>query len=212
MGVVTDGAEIVTTAQQARRLGFRARGATIGARGPRSRLPRDRRLRAHGRAGHLRDARSPRRRPAARRLRRGNPAAAPSLGHRARRPRGRLPDASARRPRPRAAGNAEDLRAARPGHRDAGARPARHAGATRRPGRRGRKDRLSARRRRARARGVGRARRLPDRGIRRRPRCPCTRVRASRGPSVPAASTSTPPMRSASRTGPHEALCSAESP
>ena len=69
----------------------RGPGTRIGARGSRPSVPRYVRLGAHGLARHRVDARPPWRRPAARRLRRGHPAATAALGCGARRPRARVP-------------------------------------------------------------------------------------------------------------------------
>ena len=82
------------------------------ARGPRRHVHRHRRLGSDRAARPAVHARAARRRPAAVRLRRGHAAPAPALDRPAG-PRGDLPDPFPRRPLPRAAGDAEDVRPAR---------------------------------------------------------------------------------------------------
>src|SRR5215475_7794458 len=103
------------------------RRAYTCARGPRPRVLRHLRLGAHRSAGADGPARAPRRRAAALRLRRGDTAANAAFdGGPGRASRG-LPDALPRRPLPRPAGDAQDVRAPRAGARPDRLRPARAA-------------------------------------------------------------------------------------
>ena len=95
------------------------------ARGSRRRLPRHRRLGADRAPLADRADGAPRRRPAADRLRRGDTAPAHALEHRPGRAAGGLPHALPRRPLPRPAGDAEDVRAPRPRAADHDLRAAR---------------------------------------------------------------------------------------
>ena len=139
----------------------RPRGAvsTIGRSGSRPRLPRhlgQRTDRAPLAAGA---ARPPRRRPAALRLRRGHAAPAAALERRPRRPARDLPHALPRRPLPRPARDAEDVRAPRPRRAAHDLRAARAARPVRRPAPHLRPAAVPARPRRAARGGDARARR-----------------------------------------------------
>ena len=107
------------------------------------------------------------------------------------RPRGRLPHPPSRRPRPRPAGDAEDLRAPRPRDRRHGPRPARDARAPRArcASSIGRLTYPLEVRELDRGRG-DRAGRVPHRAVRGRPRSRRDRLRAPRGRPPRAASRS----------------------
>ena len=115
------------------RLGPRGAVSTIGRSGPRRRLPRHLGQRADRAPLAARAARPPRRRPAALRLRRGHAAPAAALDRRPRRPARDLPHALPRRPLPRPARDAEDVRAPRPRRAAHDLRAARPARPVRRP-------------------------------------------------------------------------------
>ena len=167
---------------QARRPPRWRRRVNIGRDGPRRSLPRHRRLLAEPAARAARHARPARRRPPADRLWRGHPAAADELG-RAGRARGAVHHPLSRGPRARPAGDAEDVRPAparAPAHRARAARPRAPLQAARSGDRSG--D-LPDRARGARAERRARARRLPDRRIRRGSRRLVDRLRARGGPA-----------------------------
>ena len=134
------------------------------ARGSRPRLPRDLGLGPDRAAGADRAARPARGRAAALRLREGHTAAAPALHVGLIELREIFLDPLPRRPLPRAAGDDEDVRAARPRDADDDLRPA----GARRPVRPLRRDvrqaHVPVRAGRARARRDARPRRLPPRG------------------------------------------------
>ena len=171
--------------------------STIADGGPRHRVPRHVGQCADRTARAKRPSRAAGRRAPALRLRRGHAAPAPALDGRARRSARDLPHALPRRPLPRPAGDAEDVRAPRPRRaahrlRAAGsARPLRRAPAGLR------QAHLPARARRGASGGGARAGRLQAArlpGLARRVRRRATR---SSRRLAQAASTSRPPTRSA---------------
>ncbi|CAA9486269.1 MAG: Ribonuclease Z, partial [uncultured Solirubrobacterales bacterium] len=161
--------------------------------GSRRPLRRHRRLGPERAAGAAGDAREPRWRPPAVRLRRGHAASAPALDGTGR-ARGDLHHPLPRRPCPRPPRHAQDLRSART---RAAAERLRTGGAresVQEPAADARTPTVRTAARGARAQRRNRARGLPDRRLRGRPRRASTRVRRRRGRA-------TGPFRRAARPG-----------
>ena len=150
-------------------------------RGPRRRLPRHGGLDADRPARAQLAARPARRGAAPRGLRRGDAAPAAALRDRAPRPARGLPHALPRRPLPRAPGDAQELRPARPGGADHDLRPARARRALRRAPAHLRPAHVRVRARRAAAGRAARPRRLRARDVRGQSRRECRRLRPRRG-------------------------------